>query len=57
MCNADDEVARWLDLSNETPLGEELLLDLERIRRAPMDRAMDDVLHKDLVAIDPEARS
>jgi putative SOS response-associated peptidase YedK len=54
---ADDKVARWLDLSNETPLGEELLLDLEQFVVRPMDRAMNNVLQKDLAAIDPEARA
>jgi putative SOS response-associated peptidase YedK len=51
---ADDKVARWLDLSNETPLGEELLLDLKEFVVRPMDRAMNNVRQKDLAAIDPE---
>ena len=52
---ADDKVATWLDLANETPLEENLLLDLAEFTVRPMDRAMNTVRQKDLATIDPEA--
>ena len=54
---ADDKVATWLDLSNERPLGENLLLDLNEFRVRPMDRAMSNIRQKNLAAIDPEAEA
>ena len=54
---ADDKVADWLDLSQESPLGENLLLDLNEFTVRPMDRAMNNVRQKDLAAIDPEAKA
>ena len=53
---ADDKVEAWLDLSNESPLDEKLLLDLNEFTVRPMDRAMNNVRQKNLAAIDPEAR-
>jgi putative SOS response-associated peptidase YedK len=52
---ADDKVATWLDLSNEAPLDENLVLDLGEFTVRPMDRAMNNARQKDLAAIDPEA--
>ena len=52
---ADDKVDVWLDLANESPLDENLLLDLREFTVRPMDRAMNNVRQKDLAAIDPEA--
>jgi putative SOS response-associated peptidase YedK len=52
---ADDKVAVWLDLANESPLGGDLLLDLKEFTVRPMDRAMNNVRQKNLAAIDPEA--
>lgn len=52
---ADDKVAVWLDLANESPLGGNLLLDLKEFTVRPMDRAMNNVRQKNLAAIDPEA--
>jgi putative SOS response-associated peptidase YedK len=54
---ADDKVAPWLDLSNESPLGENLLLDLNEFVVRPMDRAMNNVRQKDLAAIDPQVKA
>jgi putative SOS response-associated peptidase YedK len=54
---ADDKVALWLDLSRETPLGENLLLDLKEFAVRPTDRAMNNVREKTLAAIDPEAKA
>ena len=54
---ADDKVADWLDLSQESPLGEKLLLDLNEFTVRPMDRAMNNVRQKDLATIDPEAKA
>jgi putative SOS response-associated peptidase YedK len=54
---ADDKVAFWLDLSHESPLDENLLLDLNEFTVRPMDRAMNNVRQKDLAAIDPEAEA
>jgi hypothetical protein len=51
---ADDKVAGWVDLSNEAPLTDNLLLDLGEFTVRPMDRAMNNVRQKDLAAIDPE---
>jgi hypothetical protein len=52
---ADDKVPAWLDLANETPLGDSLLLDLSQFTVRPMDRAMNNVRQKNLAAIDPQA--
>jgi putative SOS response-associated peptidase YedK len=54
---ADDKVVAWLDLSNESPLDENLLLDLSEFAVRPMDRAMNNVRQKNLAAIDPEAKA
>jgi putative SOS response-associated peptidase YedK len=54
---ADDKVVAWLDLSNEGPLTDNLLLDLAEFTVRPMDRAMNNVRQKDLAAIDPEAEA
>jgi putative SOS response-associated peptidase YedK len=54
---ADDKVALWLDLSQESPLGESLLLDLKEFTVRPMDRAMNNVREKNLSAIDPDAKA
>jgi putative SOS response-associated peptidase YedK len=53
----DDKVAHWLDLSHELPLDGNLLLDLAEFAVRPMDRAMNNVRLKDLVAIDPETQA
>ncbi len=53
---ADDKVALWLDLSQELPLEQDLLLDLKEFMMRPMDRAMNDARQKSLVAFDPEAK-
>jgi putative SOS response-associated peptidase YedK len=52
---ADDKVDAWLDLANESPLDQDLLLDLNEFTVRPMDRAMNNVRQKNLAAIDPEA--
>ena len=52
---ADDKVALWLDLSQESPLERDLLLDLKEFTVRPMDRAMNNARQKDLAAFDPEA--
>ena len=52
---ADEKVDAWLDLANEAPLDENLLLDLDEFTVRPMDRAMNNVRQKNLAAIDPEA--
>jgi putative SOS response-associated peptidase YedK len=52
---ADDKVDVWLDLSIESPLDQNLLLDLNEFTVRPMDRAMNNVTQKNLAAIDPEA--
>ena len=54
---ADDNVETWLDLSNESPLDENLLVNLDKFTVRPMDRAMNNVRQKDLTAIDPEAKA
>jgi hypothetical protein len=46
----------WLDLSNESPLDENLLLDLSEFAVRPMGRAMNNVRQKNLAA-DPEAKA
>src|SRR3954470_23121169 len=51
---ADDKVVAWLNLSNESPLDENLLLDLSEFAVRPMDRARNNVRQKNLAAIDPE---
>jgi putative SOS response-associated peptidase YedK len=51
----DDKVDAWLDLANESPLDQDLLLDLNEFTVRPMDRAMNNVRQKNLSAIDPEA--
>jgi putative SOS response-associated peptidase YedK len=53
----DDKVETWLDLSNESPLDENLLLNPDEFTVRPMDRAMNNVRQKDLTAIDPEAKA
>jgi putative SOS response-associated peptidase YedK len=52
---SEDKVALWLDLSQESPLDDILLLDLKEFTVRPMDRAMNSVRQKNLAAIDPEA--
>ena len=52
---AEDKVDAWLDLSIESQLDENLLLDLKEFTVRPMDRAMNNVRQKNLAAIDPEA--
>ena len=54
---ADDKVALWLDLSQESPPDQNLLLDLTEFTVRPMDRAMNKVRQKNLAAIDPEAEA
>ena len=54
---ADDNVDAWLDLSIESPLAKDLLLDLKAFTVRPMDRAMNNVRQKNLAAIDPEAQA
>ena len=54
---ADDKVALWLDLSQESPPDQNLLLDLTEFKVRPMDRAMNKVRQKNLAAIDPEAEA
>ena len=39
---ADDKVDTWLDLSIESPLDKDLLLDLKEFTVRPMDRAAED---------------
>jgi putative SOS response-associated peptidase YedK len=54
---ADDKVAVWLDPSQESPLDQNLLLDLTEFTVRQMDRAMNNVRQKNLTAIDPEAEA
>jgi putative SOS response-associated peptidase YedK len=54
---ADDQIDRWLDLSNESPLNDNLLLALDEFTVRPMDRAMNNVRQKDLAAFDPDAKA
>ncbi len=54
---ADDKVAPWLDLSQDSPLERDLLLDLKEFTVRPMDRAMNNARQKDLAAFDPEAKA
>jgi putative SOS response-associated peptidase YedK len=54
---ADDKAASWLDLSEESPLSDNLLLDLNEFTVRPMDRAMNNVRQKNLAAIDPEVEA
>jgi putative SOS response-associated peptidase YedK len=54
---ADDQIDKWLDLSNESPLDDNLLLSLDEFTVRPMDRAMNNVRQKDLAAFDPEAKA
>jgi putative SOS response-associated peptidase YedK len=54
---ADDKVALWLDPSQESPLDQNLLLDLTEFAVRPMDRALNNVRQKNLAAIDPEAEA
>jgi putative SOS response-associated peptidase YedK len=54
---ADDKVALWLDLSQESPPDQNLLLDLTEFTVRPMDRAMNNVRQKNLAAIDPAAEA
>jgi putative SOS response-associated peptidase YedK len=54
---ADDTVALWLDLKQETPLEQKLLLDLGEFAVRAMGRAMNNVREKNLAAFDPEAKT
>ena len=54
---ADDKVVLWFDLSRDSPLDENLLLDLNEFTARPMDRAMNNVREKSLAAIDPDAKA
>jgi putative SOS response-associated peptidase YedK len=54
---ADDKLALWLDLSQESPLDESFLLDLKEFTVRPMDRTMNNVREKNLSAIDPDAKA
>jgi putative SOS response-associated peptidase YedK len=54
---ADDKVELWLDLSQESPLDQGLLLDIKEFAVRPMDRAMNNARQKDLAAIDPQAKA
>jgi len=54
---ADDKVALWLDLGQEAPLDEGLLLDLKQFTVRAMDRAMNNAREKNLAAFDPEAKA
>jgi putative SOS response-associated peptidase YedK len=54
---ADDKVVLWFDLSRDSPLDENLLLDLNEFTVRPMDRAMNNVREKSLAAIDPDAKA
>jgi putative SOS response-associated peptidase YedK len=54
---ADDQIDKWLDLSNESLLDDNLLLSLDEFTVRPMDRAMNNVRQKDLAAFDPEAKA
>jgi putative SOS response-associated peptidase YedK len=54
---ADDKVALWLDLAQQVPLAQELILDLQEFAVRPMGRAMNNVREKNLAAFDPEARA
>jgi putative SOS response-associated peptidase YedK len=54
---ADDKVALWLDLTNESPLGDARSLDLNEFIVRPMDRAMNSVRQKDLATINPDAEA
>jgi SOS response associated peptidase (SRAP)/Domain of unknown function (DUF4440) len=53
----NEKVALWLDLSQESPLDQTLLLDIKEFSVRPMDRAMNNSRQKDLAAIDPEAKT
>ncbi len=53
---ADDKVAFWLDLSQDAPLDQELMLDLNTFTVRSMDRAMNNPRQKDLATFDPEAK-
>jgi putative SOS response-associated peptidase YedK len=54
---ADDQIDRWLDLSNESLLDDNLLLALDEFTVRPTDRAMNNVRQKDLAAFDPDAKA
>lgn len=54
---ADDKVALWLDLSQESPLGANLLLDLNEFAVRPVDRAMNNVREKNLAIFDPTVKA
>jgi len=54
---ADDKVALWLDLGEEAPLEQKLLLDLAEFAVRPMGRAMNNVREKNLAAFDPDAKA
>jgi putative SOS response-associated peptidase YedK len=53
---ADDKVELWLDLSQEWPLDQDLLLDIKEFAVRPMDRVMNNARQKDLAAIDPRGK-
>ena len=52
---ADEQVDRWLDLSQAITPDASLLLSLDAFAVRPMDRAVNNVRHKDLAMIDPTA--
>jgi putative SOS response-associated peptidase YedK len=54
---ADDQIDKWLDLSNEALLEDNLLLSLDEFTVRPMDRAMNNVRQKDLAVFDPDAKA
>lgn len=54
---ADDKVELWLDLSRESPLDQDLLLDIKEFAVRPMDRSMNNARQKDLAAIDPQTKA
>jgi len=53
----DAKVALWLDLKEEAPLEQDLLLDLAEFTVRPMDRAMNNAREKNLAAFDPAAKA
>ncbi len=50
---ADDQIDKWLDLSNESPVDDNLLLALDEFTVRPWNN----VKQKDLATIDPEAKA
>src|SRR6185295_6922255 len=53
---ADDKMEPWLDLSNERPLDDNLLLALDEFTVRPMDRAMNNVRQRILPLLTPRPR-